>query len=195
MTTDDTPPTSDAAPVEVLPAPPPNVGHRFAKGHPFYPPKDKLVSAAPLGRDVHTRKRMRSLALVIHERWPAEQIFHWLREVAAGRDPDAKPDKNGGLTQVPIDWTIRIRAAKMLLERMLGQPAQHVHMEAELRAAVVTVAATTERGQWRDLPPDKLASLRDGLRTLLGPQPATSGGPATPSYAVPVVPPPEPADE
>jgi hypothetical protein len=49
------------------------------------------------GHDKETRRKLRRLAIVLRESWPPEQIAWWLREVAAGRDPD-RPG-----TSAPVD--------------------------------------------------------------------------------------------
>jgi hypothetical protein len=137
----------------------------FEPGHPHYPTKDG--GAPNQGKPIRERIRARSLALVIRENWPPEEIFRWLREVTAGRDPDAEPSPDGHVSQLPIDWQIRMRAAKMLLERALGQPAQHVVLEAELRAQVGVVAAAATPQAWSRLPSGELNQLRATMRSLL----------------------------
>lgn len=131
---------------------------RFAPGH-----KHGLVGRP--GRDKETRRRLRSLAIVLRESWPPEQIAWWLREVAAGRDPD-RPRPEGA---APIDWAIRMRAVKMYLERALGLPPQHLHLEAEVRAVEDPTAPSADA--FAALEPAARDALRDGLRALLG-QPA-----------------------
>lgn len=124
------------------------------------------------GRTREERRKLRSLAIVLREQWPAEQIAHWLREVAAGRDPD-RP----GATAA-IEWPIRMRAAKMYLERALGQPAQSIAIDAEISRVDEPALPGPEAFEALDAPA-RLA-LREGLRLLLQqrapaePEPATS---------------------
>lgn len=151
------------------------VANQWEKGHPYFPSKDPTLSAAQMGpRTADTRKRMRNLAMVIRENWPPEQVFHWLREVAAGRDPDAKVDSLGAATFVPIEWGTRVRAVKMLLERMLGMPAQHVHMEAEIKALAIVANVPVEQKAVAKLSNEELEQLRELGRKMLGKSAATA---------------------
>jgi hypothetical protein len=106
----------------------------------------------------------KALGQVIRENMPPEEIFVWLRSVAAGKDPDGD-----GSGHMPIDWSIRAKAFQMLLERAYGLPAQHVTVEAEMRAqlSVATVHASVD--DWRKLPQDQLKQFRDTLKQLVKP--------------------------
>jgi len=95
-----------------------------------------------------------------------DDVAWWLREVMAGRDPDApeiEPGQIAGpaMTSLPT-WTDRIKAAKMFLERRNGLPTQQVVIEQEvasqagqtgaaLARAVVTALPTEERSVMRAL--------------------------------------------
>ena len=101
----------------------------FEKGHPYHPP----VEGRAGGPTRTTRRYQRSLAITIREEFPPDEMFRWLRCVAAGIDPDARPaegDPNGSVSQTPIDMAHRLRAMKMLLERGLGKAAQLIVTEA-----------------------------------------------------------------
>lgn len=113
------------------------------------------------GRTREERLRARSLAIVLRENWPPEQIAHWLREVAAGRDPD-RPG-----APAAIEWPIRMRAVRMYLERALGQPPQSVHVDAEVRAIDEPAVPPPEAFDALDGPARR--ALREGLRLLLAP--------------------------
>lgn len=154
-------------------------GHRYGAGHPYYPPKDPAVVVKA------KRRKLASLAMVIREAWPPEEIFRWLRAVAAGQDPDRPPVKDGGFDPgaAPIDWPIRMRAAKMLLERALGQPAQHIHLEAALKAEVTTAAVSVSASDLKNVDDQALEQLRGALRALAKPGQTSS----SPSNARPVI--------
>lgn len=132
----------------------------FEKGHPPYPPKNGRAGAT----SKVVRRRL-SLAEYLNGAITEEECFHWLREVAAGRDPDAPVDKDGNVTSMsePPDWPTRRAAMAMILDRRNGRPAQHVHLEQELRAAigVASISAT----------PESVAAMpradKDQLRRLL----------------------------
>lgn len=101
------------------------------------------------------KREMTSLALYLRERWDPEKTSWVLECWAAGIDPyDTLPvdesQPNGkrihvwerarDVGTVPLVGVIRgvseamrAKALTMILERMLGQPPQHVILEAELR--------------------------------------------------------------
>lgn len=146
---------------------PTSIGHRWGKGHPYYPPKNP-----DRGKRAETRKKMRELAVIIREEWPPEQMFAWLRAVASGKDPDAAMETMPDGTQVaaggvPPDWSVRMRAVKMLLERALGLPAQHVQIDAEVRAALGVASVTADASSFKNMNMEALKSLRGGLRELV----------------------------
>jgi hypothetical protein len=101
----------------------------------------------------------------LDEAGAATYIAHWLREVAAGRDP-ARPESNA-----PIDWPVRMRAARMYLdlERALGMPAQSIHVDAELRAVDAPAAPPPEA--FEKMGPEARAVLRQCLAALLAQRP------------------------
>lgn len=138
---------------------------QFAPGHKYLPPAG---GAAPVGKDNHVRRANRMLSIVLRERLPPELIADHLYAIACGQDPMAQSTPGGALNQVPIDMTTRLRAWKIILDRMYGQPAQHVHMEAEVRAAVGVVRATVEPGAVRSVPTADLNAFRSTLSAMLG---------------------------
>jgi hypothetical protein len=113
---------------------------------------------------VKARKTMRvkSLAEFIRSEMHPKDFFHWLREVAAGRDPDAVD----GQFAMPIEMRYRMKAMQMLLERAYGGVPQHVTLEAELGAVVV---GKIDAPAWESLEDAKLKSLRETIRALLNP--------------------------
>jgi hypothetical protein len=100
--------------------------------------------------------RVKSLADYIHSEMAPKDFFFWLREVAAGRDPDAPEGFH-----TPIEMRYRMMAMKMLLERAYGGVPQHLTLEGE-----VTTGASEAL---RQLPDDKLMELRRTMRALLAP--------------------------
>lgn len=80
-------------------------------------------------------KAQRSLALACREAASDEQVAEWLIAIAAGRDPWAKVAGNGApVFSSPPDWTHRIAALKMFLERRDGAPMQSIQLRAEIDA-------------------------------------------------------------
>lgn len=140
----------------------------FTKDHPYYPPKNGQRA----GTAAATVRRRVTLAEYLNGAITEEEIFWWLREVAAGRDPDAERDEDGNLKGLhnPPDWTARQKAFAMILERRNGRPAQHVHLQQELRAAigVAQVSLTPER--LAALPRNDKDQLRDLLRKVVAPK-------------------------
>ncbi len=107
--------------------------------------------------------RIKSLAEYIDSQMSPADFFHWLREVMAGRDPDAP---EGAFTQ-PIEFRYRMKAAQMLLERRYGGVPQSVQIEAALTAKLgMGMSEESIRG----LPEDKLQELRTMVRAVLTPQ-------------------------
>lgn len=135
---------------------------QFAPGHKYLPPPG---GAAPVGKDNHTRRANRMLSIVLREKLPPEQIADYLWKMANGVDPSAEP---GSVNAITIDARTRLKAMTTILERMYGQPAQHVHMEAEVKAAVGVVRATIQPGAVKALPAQELGAFRSTLRSILG---------------------------
>lgn len=113
------------------------------------------------------------LALELQEKISNDDIFFWLREVMAGRDPDVPKDAKGNPRSVGLgtsgplpDWSTRMRAARMLLERRDGMPAQHVHIEQEITASLNVANALVDRNRVAALPAADKALLRDLLRRV-----------------------------
>lgn len=99
----------------------------FEPGHPYFPPKNG--PPAKHGRSPWHKE----VALILREQGSAEKVCKFLTTVCLdGIDP---------ITKEPIEYTHRIAAAKMLLERELGQPAQHLLLQAHVKAQLAVRAA------------------------------------------------------
>lgn len=130
------------------------------------------------------RKGKFRLAAACADLMSDDNVAWWLREVMAGRDPDAKlgPDglpivPPGGFALAP-SWKDRLRAAELFLNRRNGQAPQSVLVEQELhvRGKIDHVLSAP---QIRDLAPDRKAELRRILREAKGQQlPAAADPPA-----------------
>jgi hypothetical protein len=84
-------------------------------------------------RTVLKHRGLKNISILLAEQGSAESVVAWLRGVCLdGVDPT---------TREPIDYTHRIAAAKMLLERELGQPAQHLLLQAHVKAQLAVKAA------------------------------------------------------
>lgn len=83
------------------------------------------------------RNAARSLAIACKEAASDEQIADWLLKIAAGIDPwlniESPSDRPIALPDAP-DWTHRMAAFKMFLERRDGMPMQAVVLKAEVEA-------------------------------------------------------------
>ena len=98
------------------------------------------------------------------------EVAVWLREVMAGRDPDARRDQEGNLApgsiEVVPDWTDRMRAAKMFLDRRNGLPPQAVLVE-DSTSAPAAVGMPTIVQAVKALPQADQGALREILRRAL----------------------------
>ena len=83
------------------------------------------------------------MALKARELVDDETLLRWLLDVFHGRDPSAPQAKEGEpasvLGTVPPDWSIRMKALEMFLNRRNGMPMQEIHVKAELEALVTAV--------------------------------------------------------
>ena len=127
-------------------------------------------SGNPAGIGRAQRRSRVSLAAYIHDAMTEDEVYTWLREVAAGRDPDAPKNADGGtsFSSAP-DWATRRAAMKMLLERRDGMPAQHVHLQQELRAAIGVASVSLTPQALAALPAGDKQQLRELLRKIATP--------------------------
>lgn len=148
-------------------------GHRFDKGHPYYPRKD----GAPPGHSGQVILRRKNLALAIQNAVDVDEITRHLWSIAQGIDPMATTDANGAKSWTPISMLDRLRALKMLTDRGWGLPAQLVALQANIKQEL-----DGDRGavDVRGLPADKLLTLRAALRDVLPDDKAIK---QVPSYA------------
>lgn len=125
------------------------------------------ASGNPAGMTRRRAEILRNLALAIREYHKPDEAYWWLRLVAAGVDPDhvddgvpmwkraaaagavVRPSAGG---YIAPDWQHRNAAMKMIHERGWGQPAQHVVLEAEVRAS---------QAHARDSGDDEMRELND----------------------------------
>lgn len=121
----------------------------------FDPPTPKTVVKARAKPNGLARKGKFRLAAACADLMTDDDVAWWLREVMAGRDPDAKRDAAGnpiappgGFLQAP-EWKDRMKAAEMFLNRRNGAPAASVLVEAELQVSGKIVHA--------ELAPSKIA--------------------------------------
>lgn len=127
------------------------------------------------------------LAAACAELMSDDDMAWWLREVMAGRDPDAVRDTDGnvrnGGASAP-DWATRIKAAVMFLERRSGRAPQQIVIEQEQAAAAAAARQVMTPSAVAALDPAK----RDQLRALLREAVGKPGAPRPqPSRAEPVV--------
>lgn len=115
------------------------------------------------------RKGKFKLAAACVDTMSDDDVAWWLREVMAGRDPDAKRDDKGnpiappgGFLQAP-EWKDRMKAAEMFLNRRNGAPAASVLVEAELQVSGKIVHAALAPSQIAQMDPDRKALLRELL--------------------------------
>ena len=133
-----------------------------------------------LGKLTPKRRDLTSLALFLRDRWDPEKTAWVLECWAAGVDPyDSVPSDPSNASSprihvweyarqigvVPISGVIRsvsepmrAKAMTMILERMLGQPAQHVILEAALRQELAGADAEADDAT-RDLVEQQLRVL------------------------------------
>lgn len=146
----------------------------------FDPPAPKVLERRGRRPNSIGRKGKFRLAAACAELMSDDDVAWWLREVMAGRDPDAKLDAQGlpivppgGFALAP-SWKDRLRAAELFLNRRNGQAPQSMLVEQELhvRGKVDHVLSTP---QIRDMPTERKAELRRILRE------AKSGTPALPA--------------
>ena len=140
----------------------PNPTHRWTKGQ---------ASPNPTGKAKPQLAAARTLAAHLREAVSDAQIGEWLLAIFAGRDPFVKVNNTDNLPQapsVPLDWTHRMAAMKMLLERRDGMPMQAVVLkgELEMRARAIDDAAGVI--QVSTLDASARAALRRGLAHALG---------------------------
>lgn len=89
-------------------------------------------------------RALKNVAIVLAENHTAERVCAWLEGVALrGVDINAKTGTQGGAPE-PVEMQHRIAAAKMLLERELGQPAQHLLLQAHVKAQLAVRAAENQ---------------------------------------------------
>lgn len=125
--------------------------------------------------NVAKRRAGAALAKACNEVMPDAEVAWWLREVMAGRDPDAPTDADGSprlrslesIQAAAPDWGTRMRAARMFLERKDGLPAQHVHIQQELKAELTTARVTLTPAAIATMDPSKKQALRDLLREAI----------------------------
>jgi len=101
-----------------------------------------MASPNPTGFATAERIAARSLAIVLREQAPPEQIGEWLLAVINGEDPPpigasrgkGKTKPSSAIPIVEFDATHRLQALKMLLERAEGMPMQAIVLKAEIDA-------------------------------------------------------------
>lgn len=119
------------------------------------------------------RKGKFRLAAACADLMSDDDVAWWLREVMAGRDPDAPRDDDGNLKMRPgdsyeaPDWKDRLSAAAMFLNRRNGMAPQQVVIEAELQATV-RQAGQIPAAQRKALGTDERNQLRGLLRKVTG---------------------------
>lgn len=99
------------------------------------------------------RRALRSLAMHLRENPLMDKLIANLWTMAVeGRNP---------ITNEPVDDKGQREAAKMILERAFGQPAQHVVLEGHVRNEVLAIAPRDDRPQ---LTLDEINERRRKLR-------------------------------
>lgn len=83
------------------------------------------------------------------------------------RDEDGNPLKIGEEDYAPqptLDQ--RMLAMARFTERAYGQPAQHMHIEAELRAEVTAIAGGVDTRYLQRLSPEALLAIKNAVKAL-----------------------------
>ena len=128
------------------------------------------------GIDKSSRRSRVSLAAVLREDFPNELISEMFLMVLMGQTPLLEKDNRCALGyKVVADEKFRMnpptldqRMAVMakMLDRRDGQAAQHVHIEAELRAEVASISAGVDARYLDQLPEEALLSIRKAVKQL-----------------------------
>ena len=149
---------------------------------------DNTPRAQGKRRQGPTAQRMkinRELAAVLRERCPGEMIAEYYLAVLEGKNPvlvkDAhrvtgwRIDHDEGREKPSLDQ--KMAAMKELVLRRDGQAPSHVHVQADLRAAVLSMGAGVDSQAFSALPHAARAMLVQGLRALL--RPSVNADPAS----------------
>lgn len=138
-------------------------------------PKDRTNSN---GHDVGTRKGRASLAAKARELLQDGDLFlEFYMKVCEGKIPKITRDDDGNITGVGEDFgpapTLdhRMLAIARIVERGYGQPAQHMHIEAEVRAEVQAIASGVDPQYLAKLSPEALLEIRRAVKQLSAPAP------------------------
>lgn len=153
------------------------------------PPKGPKNRAHSNGVSAPVRRSRTSLAALLREDFPNEIISEFYRVILEGKMPvlvkDERCTTTGGwkvvadpddqYTKPTLDQ--RMNALARVLDRRDGLPAQHVHIEAELRAEMTAIAAGVDTRYLQSLSPEALKSIREAVRSMKALPPSPSPEP------------------
>lgn len=144
----------------------------------------------PLGGVRPENRAKRNLSLALRELVSDEEIGGWLLALIAGRDPFAKKRRENAdalpsSADIPLDWTHRMAAMRMLLERRDGMPMQAIALKAELDLHTHAVANASDRIDVTKLSDASRDALENDLRLILGQAPVSLT--ASPSRLTPPI--------
>lgn len=144
-----------------------------------------MASPNPSGRALPERLAARTIAESIRDVVPGPELARILLCLASGIDPwadDARkrpnPDGLPVAGAVPLDWTHRMAALKMLAEYGYGKPLQGVIIDAQVRQETTVREERTTVVELRDVAarsPEARDALRVLARAMLGGQAPPAG--------------------
>lgn len=125
------------------------------------------------GHDVSTRKARTSLAARVRELTnQGELVVDFYLKVLEGKNPKLIRDEDGNPAEIGEEahgtptLDQKMLAAARILERGYGQPAQHTHIEAEVRAEVTAIAGGVDPRYFGKLSPEALLAIRNAVKAL-----------------------------
>ena len=135
--------------------------------------KDKVIRS-----NGAIRRSRSNLAIWLRENLHESVITDWYMAILSGKDAIIVADKRctqtgGYRVEIPERGNIpptldqKFRAMEDLLQRRDGMPAQHVTLEAEVRAHMAAGDGAVDKEQLSTLTPEKLMALRELLRPAL----------------------------
>jgi hypothetical protein len=153
-------------------------------------PKDRTNSN---GHDTGTRKGRVSLAAKARELLKEGDLaLEFYMKVCEGKIPKILRDDDGNIIGVgheeeqyvngvrvgkelpPITTDQRMLAMARVVERGYGQAAQHMHIEAEVRAEVQAIASGVDPRYLAKLSPEALLAIKNAVKALPAPKPKDS---------------------